>query len=596
MKFRHFSTCAAGLGLLWSASIAWSSEIGQQIADQISLTSYTNYLNNSLYTHNGNNRDGASGAQHNPCRTNIQNILQGFGLTTELQSFSYYGGTRYNVVATQVGKVYPDSHFIIGGHYDSAGTPGADDDASGVAGVLEIARILSVYRTDYTIKYVAFDFEEYGLIGSKAYVNSHPTDTIVAMISLDMIAFDAGNYACDIFGRASSASVKNALRTAVQTYGNGLAANLGGISDNSDHAPFEQAGYVACLMIEQWGNNCYHQACDSVDTANYINYVFARDMTRSVAGYLADNAHIHPLDCNSNGIPDECDVSCSYPGCAGVPGCGLSVDCNGNLFPDECEGGDLCPPTGLLWVQQPTPVGTTAISMSAYAQDPSGVEYEFVASGVGGHSSAWQTAQSYTDAGLEANQHYSYKGKARDQSAQHNESAFTSTVNATTFIETPAALSFGTIAETSIQVTAPDTFTRLTGNLSGLFFEVTALDGTPVGGAQANTWLQAQTITATGLTVNTPYRFRVKARNYYGVNVTPWYPASGYVNQPTAPPPCTLLGDTNGDGAVNGRDIDAFVRAKLGAAPLLGENQRCANYGGTLEQDIAAFAADLLGL
>ena len=106
-----------------------------------------------------------------------------------------------------------------------------------------------------------------------------------------------------------------------------------------------------------------------------------------------------------------------------------------------------------------------------------------------------------------------------------------------------------------------------------------------------------QSITATGLTIGTTYRFRVKARNYYGVNETPWYPTTGYINQPTTGgATCSLLGDVNGDGVVNGLDIGGFVRAKLGGAPLAGENQACANYGGTLDQDIAGFVADLLGL
>jgi hypothetical protein len=57
-----------------------------------------------------------------------------------------------------------------------------------------------------------------------------------------------------------------------------------------------------------------------------------------------------------------------------------------------------------------------------------------------------------------------------------------------------------------------------------------------------------------------------------------------------------VLGDVNGDGTVNGLDVDGFVRAKLGGTPLPGENQACADYGGTLDQDIAAFVADQMGL
>jgi hypothetical protein len=119
----------------------------------------------------------------------------------------------------------------------------------------------------------------------------------------------------------------------------------------------------------------------------------------------------------------------------------------------------------------------------------------------------------------------------------------------------------------------------------------------PVGGAQANTWVQAQTITAIGLAAGQTYHFRVKARNYYGQTVTPWYPGFGYVDHATTGgAACTMPGDVNNDGSVNGLDVDAFARAKLGEAPLAGENQACANYGGTVDEDIAAFITALLGL
>jgi lysyl endopeptidase len=313
------------------------------------------------------------------------------------------------------------------------------------------------------------------------------------------------------------------------------------------------------------------------------------------------------LDCNANGVPDECDLAVGPPSgsldCNGnqIPdecdiASGYSVDCNANGVPDECEGGDLCPPTALHWVQMPTSISTSAITMEAHAVDPSGVEYYFSATGIGSHSRTWSTAGAYTDSGLNVNRNYSYKVKARDQSAAHTETPYTDAVAVATWIETPTALSFGAITDNSIQVSAPGTFTRLTTYLSGLFFEVTKPDGTPVGGSQANTWVQVQTITATGLTAGQTYRFRVKARNYYGVDETAWYPTAGYVNQATTGgATCALLGDVSGDGLLDGRDVDGFVRAKLGLAPLPGENQACANYGGSLDQDVTAFVADLLG-
>jgi hypothetical protein len=362
-------------------------------------------------------------------------------------------------------------------------------------------------------------------------------------------------------------------------------------------------GDINAQLYDSCGGSVVASAMGTVnnETLTYTNSgaaaafylrVYLTDNTRNTYDMNIQGAF---LDCNGNSIADTCDISCAAPGCAGVPGCGQSQDCNGNGVPDECEGGDICAPANLHWVQVPSAISTTAITMEAQADDPSGVEYYFNATGLGSHTRNWGTNPVYTDSGLYVNRNYSYKVKARDQSPAHNETPYTDPVPVATFIETPTALSFGDITDSSIVVSAPGAFTRLTANLSGLFFEVTKLDGTPAGGSQANAWVQVQTITATGLTAGETCRFRVKARNYYGVDETPWYPASGYVNQATTSSTCQRLGDVNDDGLVNGLDVDGFIRAKLGAAPMPGENQACADYGGTLDQDIIWFVADLLG-
>ena len=268
----------------------------QQLVDQVSQSSYSQYLNDFLYTHTGDDR--GYGAQHDLARANIQSALTGFGLSTSLSGFSYNGGTYYNVVAVQPGKTHPEQVYIIGAHYDSVNNPGADDNASGVAGVLEAARVLSTYQFDATIVYIAFDREEQGLIGSYAYVGAHSGDQILGMVAMDMIAYNpaTGQDMANIYGRDASLPIKTALSNAMQEYGNGLTPVIGGDTPYSDHAPFEASGFQATLLIEYnvWTNPYYHSASDTVNTPGYIDYSYATNMTRSVVGYLGDAANLVP--------------------------------------------------------------------------------------------------------------------------------------------------------------------------------------------------------------------------------------------------------------------------------------------------------------
>jgi hypothetical protein len=275
-------------GTMFSA-LASASEFGEQIASEISVTSYQQCLDNQLYTHAGANR-GRNGAQHNPCRSNIAALMTSYGLTVQLQSFTYGGQTYYNVVGTQTGVLYPNVQYVVGAHYDSVSNPGADDNASGVAGVLEAARVLSQYDMPYTIKYIAFDLEELGLLGSAAYVAAHHNDDIRGMVSLDMIAWSGSAGKVDIYAEMPSRFFRNAVRRAIRDYGAGVTVGYEGSSNSSDHASFEDAGIPGCLLIENryHANPCYHQSCDNVDNAGYLDYELAANVTRAMAGFLAD--------------------------------------------------------------------------------------------------------------------------------------------------------------------------------------------------------------------------------------------------------------------------------------------------------------------
>ena len=281
----------------------------QDVVDQVSQTDYAAFLSGSLYAHSGDSR-GFS-AQHDLAKTNLVNEFQSLGLSTALEPFTYNGSTYYNVVATLPGTVHSDQVYIVGAHYDSVGTPGADDNASGVAGVVEAARALSQYSLESTVRFVAFDREEQGLYGSTAYAAAHSSDNIQGMVSMDMIAFNHADpthhdkaWVYYPSANAKSLAVTQDLVSALSSYGN-IAANIDEFG-YSDHVPFDAWG--SALLIEHamtkgaYANPYYHTASDAIEstysyggqTYDYIDYGYATNMTRGVVGYLATEARVVP--------------------------------------------------------------------------------------------------------------------------------------------------------------------------------------------------------------------------------------------------------------------------------------------------------------
>jgi hypothetical protein len=115
----------------------------------------------------------------------IARRMEALGLEVEQQPFyantwTGSGQAAPNVIGIQRGTLYPDTYVVCGSHFDSfsyeamygGGTaPGADDNATGVASVLESARIMTQYEFEYSIIYCAYGCEEMGLYGSEAYAS-----------------------------------------------------------------------------------------------------------------------------------------------------------------------------------------------------------------------------------------------------------------------------------------------------------------------------------------------------------------------------------------------------------------------------------------
>lgn len=273
------------------------------VVGQVSQASYSNYLNTSLFAYAGDNR-GLGGADHDLARDNIAAAFLSFGLTpvsgvSYLEPFLYSGSTYYNVVGVQPGTVHPEEYYIVGAHYDSYGTPGADDNASGVAGVLEAARVLSQYDFEASLIFIAFDREEQGLIGSSAWAAAHHSDDIQGMVSLDMIAYNpvqggsSLNQVAIYTVNGGDNSVTDGLLAAFAAYGGDVTASLVGAMGQSDHVPFYSRGFASALLIEKnvFTNPYYHTQSDSLNTG-YLDDVFATSVTRATVGYLATQADL----------------------------------------------------------------------------------------------------------------------------------------------------------------------------------------------------------------------------------------------------------------------------------------------------------------
>ena len=148
----------------------------------------------------------------------------------------------------------PNAHAVLlTGHLDSViGAPGANDNSSGVALVLELARIFRGYNTDKELRFILFGSEERGLRGSRYYLNQlsdEEQDQIMAVFNGDMVATSypvvTHLYAMTVDGELNL--VTEAAEAAGMRLGN--SSILPGEFGSSDHVPFHQVGIPAALFI-----------------------------------------------------------------------------------------------------------------------------------------------------------------------------------------------------------------------------------------------------------------------------------------------------------------------------------------------------------
>lgn len=213
------------------------------------------------------------------------------------------GETFYNVIAEKTGSEHPDISYIICAHYDSINdhgdplvrAPGADDNGSGCAAVLEAARVLAPYDADYTIKFILFSAEEIGLYGSKAYVQAaiSANEQIAGVINLDMIGYENDDYGrVEFHTNFAQTALVDSMVAWAGAWNLPLVPKRTLTRANSDHWPFLNAGYQALMVIEDTRddfNPNYHSADDLPE---YINTRYFQANVKLAVGTLARFAGI----------------------------------------------------------------------------------------------------------------------------------------------------------------------------------------------------------------------------------------------------------------------------------------------------------------
>lgn len=233
----------------------------------------------------------------------IEKKFQACGLEPERQSYNAKNNEYHNIFSVVKGTGSSDEIIVIGAHYDTVyGTPGADDNASGIAGMLELARLASENPPSSNIIFAAFTLEEPPFFRTRhmgSYVfaeNLYKKNTRVkGMISLEMIGYysetkgsqyyplplfrwfypNSGNYIAFV-GNFRSKTFTNRFSTIFRNISSVHVESLNATSlvpgiDFSDHLSFWRFNYPAFMITDTafYRNPHYHAPSDTAETLDY---------------------------------------------------------------------------------------------------------------------------------------------------------------------------------------------------------------------------------------------------------------------------------------------------------------------------------------
>jgi hypothetical protein len=210
-----------------------------------------------------------------------------YGLTDIHYDSGYYGR---NVVATIQGRDHPKHEILVGGHFDSICdnclmAPGADDNASGTIAVMEIARVLKLigYHPSRTLRFIGFDAEENGLVGSNDYAikAKQNGDDIELYLNYDMIGYrkpDQTDYEFIVIGYPGSEAFANLYGAMANNYTILSPLVRTFPSRSGDSYTFYYEGYNALFCTERYINPHYHTMRDSIQ---YLDIAYIREIIKA---------------------------------------------------------------------------------------------------------------------------------------------------------------------------------------------------------------------------------------------------------------------------------------------------------------------------
>ncbi len=254
----------------------------------------------------------------------IEQRFTEYNYSVEYQSFNVMGKEVRNIIAELPGKLRPEEVVLIGAHYDSvSGSPGANDNGSGVAAMLEMARLLSLQeasqKSPRTIRFIGFVNEEppfsYGAdMGSyvAAKQSKENNENIIAMFSLETIGYysdqahsqaypmplslfypNVGNFLAFVTDIKSQSLLRQSIkifREHTEIPSEGLAApRLLGAINLSDHWSYWNQGYKA-LMVTDTAMFRYPYYHTSQDTKDKIDYARLTKVTLGLREVVQDLA------------------------------------------------------------------------------------------------------------------------------------------------------------------------------------------------------------------------------------------------------------------------------------------------------------------